>query len=434
MSQPLVSSIPAVVVEPASRWTRRGWFLLATLVVGYIGVYLCRKNLSVAIPMLQEHFGASRAEIGAIASVSTLFYAAGKFVFGPVIDRYGGRTCFILSLLGVAIFGGLGAFAGSLGALTILYSFNRLSGSAAWGGMVKLLPDQFGARQLPFAMAVLSLSFVFGGICATLLAGQIAHWSGNNWRAVMGVPSIILLVFVVMAHYALPREESRGTDDGSPRSRGGSPFTLGRFKLLASSRRFWIVLALSFVLTLFRETFNTWTVDFIKTEGGDDVSNRVAAFLSTPFDAFGALGILMLGWVFGRIQPTTRSALLFVMLGLLAVLLWFLPRFFHHGLLVVSVAIGCIGFLSYGPYSLLAGILAVEIRGPAYVATVAGLADGVGYLAGVLAGQQFGLLVDHGGYHLGFRALAGLAMFSAVLCLFLYYPKTENSHDYQSAT
>jgi sugar phosphate permease len=90
------------------------------------------------------------------------------------------------------------------------------------------------------------------------------------------------------------------------------------------------------------------------------------------------------------------------------------------------VAVGAIGFLSYGPYSLLAGILAVEIRGPAYVATVAGMVDGVGYVASILAGRQFGQLVDAGGYQLGFQVLAGLALAAAVLSLFLYERKERN--------
>jgi sugar phosphate permease len=72
------------------------------LILGYIGVYLCRKNFSVALPMIQAELGVSRAELGMVASVSTIAYAAGKFIFGPVIDRVGGRVCFLGSLFLVA--------------------------------------------------------------------------------------------------------------------------------------------------------------------------------------------------------------------------------------------------------------------------------------------------------------------------------------------
>jgi sugar phosphate permease len=84
-----------------------------------------------------------------------------------------------------------------------------------------------------------------------------------------------------------------------------------------------------------------------------------------------------------------------------------------------------VGFLVYGPYSLLAGVLSVEVRGRGYAATVAGLVDGAGYFAGVLSGSFFGYLLTHGGYRLGFRVMALLTLASAVLCLFLYPRKRE---------
>jgi sugar phosphate permease len=111
------------------------------------------------------------------------------------------------------------------------------------------------------------------------------------------------------------------------------------------------------------------------------------------------------------------------MLGALALLLFNLPNLFKLGLGVVTAGIGVIGFLTYGPYSLLAGVFSVEVGGKKSVGAVSGMVDGVGYLAGILAGAQFGRLVDYGGYRMGFQALAGLAAFGALLCFLLTKPK-----------
>jgi sugar phosphate permease len=412
-------------VTPAAR---RSALYLGVLVLGYVGVYLCRKNFSVAIPMLREAFGASREELGQIASISTVAYLAGKLSFGVVIDRLGGRLCFLTSLALVMAFGAAGGFAPTLGVLTVFYSANRLAGSAGWGAMVKLVPDWFPAQWHAFAMAVLSLSFVFGGVCATFLAGWIAYLSKGDWRWVMSGPSMPMLVILVVCWVVLPRAEGRreqpmgvGRRDSADGGRGDpSGFRWSQVQELFRVRRFWVVCALSFTLTLLRETFNTWTVDFFKTAGGAEVSHRIAAFLSTPFDACGAAGILWLGWVFGRIDRRKRQLLLFGILGALGVLLLGLPTLAGRGLWMATVAIGAVGFLAYGPYSLLAGVLALEIRGKGYVATVAGLVDGAGYIAAILAGAQFGRLLDMGGYALAFPCLAFLAVVSGFLCLLLY--------------
>jgi sugar phosphate permease len=73
--------------------------------------------------------------------------------------------------------------------------------------------------------------------------------------------------------------------------------------------------------------------------------------------------------------------------------------------------------LVYGPYSLLAGALAIESGGKEAAATAAGIIDGVGYVAGALAGTVLGRLLDVGGYTLGFRVLAGVTLVSAGIAL-----------------
>jgi OPA family glycerol-3-phosphate transporter-like MFS transporter len=111
---------------------------------------------------------------------------------------------------------------------------------------------------------------------------------------------------------------------------------------------------------------------------------------------------------------------LFAILAAVAVLVYALPTLMHIKLWMVVTAIGLIGLLSYGPYSLLAGALSVEINGKEFVATVAGLVDAAGYLAGMVSGYFFGRLLDSGGYMLGFHFLGITTFVAALLCLGLY--------------
>jgi sugar phosphate permease len=213
-------------------------------------------------------------------------------------------------------------------------------------------------------------------------------------------------------------------EGSSDEPKKGSTYSLDRTLKLFGDRTFLVVIALRFTLTLLRETFNFWTVDFIRTEGGAQVSSKLAAFLSTPFDLCGAAGIVLMGWVFGRLQPKGRQWLLVVILGSLSLLLVLLPELFHFGLWTLAAGVGAIGFLVYGPYSLLGGVLSVEVRGKEFAATVSGLVDGTGYFAGVLSGTVFGRLLMKGGYRLGFEAMAGLTLIAAILCCFLYRKST----------
>src|SRR5260221_8229094 len=133
----------------------RAYLFLGTLVFAYIGVYLCRKNMSVAVPLLQRTWGLNKEQVGSINSVSTVAYAFGKFFFGPITDRIGGRTALLCSMFLVALFGVFGAFAPALSVLVVLYSGNRLFGSASCGATLKLVPEWFGPTKLALACDLL---------------------------------------------------------------------------------------------------------------------------------------------------------------------------------------------------------------------------------------------------------------------------------------
>ena len=59
------------------RW-RNSTFLV--MLIGYIGYYLCRQNLSAAFPLLSDKFGYTNSELGLLALYSELAYATGKFI------------------------------------------------------------------------------------------------------------------------------------------------------------------------------------------------------------------------------------------------------------------------------------------------------------------------------------------------------------------
>src|SRR5262249_11642569 len=154
---------------------------VAALVGGYIGIYLCRKNFSVAVPLLRDAFHASKAEIGTIASVSTGAYALGKIVLGPLADRIGGRPGVLSAPVAVALLGGASAFVPGIGAIMVLYSLNRFAGAGGWPAMMSLAPTWFRPAEMGRVAAVLSQAYVFGGIAALGLAGAVVA-GGGGWR------------------------------------------------------------------------------------------------------------------------------------------------------------------------------------------------------------------------------------------------------------
>src|SRR5262249_46672108 len=178
---------------------RSRWTTLGALFVGYVGVYLCRKNLGVAVPLLQDAFHASKADVGWIASVGEIAYAAGKFLLGPPTERIGGRAAFLGVIGLVALFGGLGGIVPGIALLTVVYGLNRFFGACGWMSMMKVTATWYPHDRATGPVTFLSLSYVLGGVAATLVARALVPW---EWHAVMGAPAIATVgLFVVAAAF-----------------------------------------------------------------------------------------------------------------------------------------------------------------------------------------------------------------------------------------
>ena len=63
---------------------------LYSMVIGYAIFYFCRKNLSIANPVIREELGMSATEMGLVLAVHSIVYGVSKFLSGIVADRGSG--------------------------------------------------------------------------------------------------------------------------------------------------------------------------------------------------------------------------------------------------------------------------------------------------------------------------------------------------------
>ena len=73
-----------IVDKTYAQWRMR---IFLSMFFGYIVFYLCRKNISVALPAIQEALGYSKLELGLLGSSLYFSYAAGKFINGIIADN-----------------------------------------------------------------------------------------------------------------------------------------------------------------------------------------------------------------------------------------------------------------------------------------------------------------------------------------------------------
>ena len=390
------------------------------LFFGYASCYFCRSNFSVATPLLADELsrhGVSHAQallgLGYLASAGVAAYALGKWFLTGLGDYWGGKRNLLIATGGATVFTLLFASSSALPVFALAWVGNRLSQSIGWSALVKVSSKWFSYAKYGTIAAILTCSYLIGDAAAR----QSMSWlldRGVGWRGLFIFGAAVAgLMFVCNL---LLLRESR-TEEGHPEPAvnpsnvfAGAAATprsfLERVMPLLRSRAFLTVCLLGFATTMIRETFNTWTPQYLHDFAHFSVS-RAAAW-SAIFPAAGAVSVLLAGWSSDRLGANTRALLLCA--GLSATTLAMLALRSVQpgaagGALPVAM-IGIAGFCLLGPYSFLPGAFALDFGGRQAAAAASGMVDGTGYFGGVAAGSVMVWLSQRFGWGSMFLALA----------------------------
>ena len=401
--------------------------------VGYIGYYLCRKNLSAAVPLLSLEFGYSNTELGLIALYSEIAYAIGKFINGPLGDKIGGKKIFLLGMLGAIICNFLFSIGSHLIYFILVWCLCRYFLSMGWGGLTKMIGHWYKPENNGTVMGLISLSFQFGGVIATLFAAFIVS-QGGGWRHVFIFPPIVLSIIFIWAYFGSkdsPRDLIDDTnfghsDDGkkaivsktmNKENHENRPLDIIKDLLKLSIYR--QLLIYSFLTTFLRSIFFFWTPKLLVDIG---MGTTNAILKSALFPLLGCIGTIFLGWYTdNHAKNGDRAKMMWIMLSglvlsLLSISIIMTGEAFNKDIIVVLL--GLCGFFLLGPYSMSSGCLTLDIAGPEAAGSSTGLIDGLGYLGGALAVWSAGILSDQLGWAQVFMFLsfcAAIATFSAFM-------------------
>jgi OPA family glycerol-3-phosphate transporter-like MFS transporter len=412
------------------------WQVVTVLLMlfGYSGYYLCRSNFSVALPLITEELAARglspeivRIRLGTIASLGVAAYAVGKFPAGAISDFLGGRRGFLGGMAGSVLFTFFFALGGGLPLFTLAWIGNRFVQSLGWAGMVKLSSRWFSYHTYGAVMGIISLSFLFGDAASRAFMAWLIG-NGLGWRGIFVVGAATLSV-LFLVNVVLLKETPEVIGEREPQANPlaivvdqdehGSRADLWQaLRPLFMDSGFWLICVLSFVFTLVRETFNLWTPTyFIQMVG---LSTADAARQSALFPLFGGLSVLLAGFLSDRLKQDGRAIIIFYGLLFAGVALFVLGQINFGSSRTLPVGlVTLVAFLMIGPYSYLAGAIALDLGGKQGSATTSGIIDGIGYLGGILAGDSVARASIAYGWRGAFTILAVVVWLSS-LAAFLY--------------
>ena len=387
---------------------------MVTLLVGYASFYLCRANADAVLPLLHDAYGYDKTKLGVLTSTATAVYAVGKVTMGALGDKIGGRRLMLVAVAGSVVATVCFGLSNGFFLFLVFAAASRFFQSGGWSGLVHVVSRWFPPGRHGVVMGALSTSYELGNVLSILLCGfLVEHHLG--WRALYRVNPALFAGFGVMLFFLLKGEPpaieapetkkeaaTEAEDDKKLSLREALPF-------LMKNPAFWSALALSVLLTFVRHGFLTWTPTYLtEVARANGEANAVSASIvkSAIFPATGVIATVVVGRISDHFGPGKRAPVLVVSMLFHVIAVLVLAHGGLHGTTEAMFAIGACGLFLLGPYSLMAGAIALDLAGKRAAATAVGLIDGAGYLGASLVGVVLGGVADRWGWTASFDVVA----------------------------
>lgn len=364
--------------------------------LAYAGFYFCRKNFSAAMPLLKEELNFSDIDLSNLIFVYSLTYMLGQFVGGVLSDRHGPRLIVSLGMVVAVIANLCMGFAATPFAFLFLGAVNGGAQSTGWPGTLKNMAPWYSRHERGVVMAWWATCYVLGSFLAT----QFAAWSISTsapfaewgWRRAFWMPAIVLTGIAILfslltrnspSDVGLPELDEIDPDDPEIAEAGDHPddnanesASFADILEVLKHSAVWITGLMYFLLKLTRYSIMFWTPVYLVEHLGMDTVAAVRT--SSWYELIGFLGVLFAGYASDKLFSSRRFPVGSIMLLGLAGACYLEPTIVRWGAYGPALAMALMGFMTYGPDTLMTGAGAMDIGTPRRAATAAGVINGMG--------------------------------------------------------
>ena len=408
-------SEPELIKTKHRYWERR---MIVATIVGYATYYFVRKNLSIAMPVMESSLGVTKADLGLFLTLHGVLYGVSKFVNGFFGDRCNVRTFMATGLLLSAV---VNVFFGLSSAVVTLGMFWMINGWFQGMGFppcARAFTHWVPPRELATKMSIWNASTNIGAGMVVVICSYLLSYYGN-WRLCFFVPASLAFLCAAFLWSALP---------DTPQSVGLPEVEGTRGKTAAGDSEDWKAVAVKYVFSnpyiwlLAVANFFVYTIRYAMLDWGPTLLTQAkhlklthAGWMVAGFEISGMIGALIGGWLTDRLFGGRgfRSCVFYMAMSGVSVLLFW--KVAGQSMMLNTLFLCTSGFFIYGPQCLIS-IAAANLATKRAAATAVGLTGFFGYASTTLSGWGLGKLVQTYGWDAGFIGMLIVAAIGTLAC------------------
>lgn len=383
----------------------RQWQLtvLMTTYVAYVGYYLTRKVFGIVKTSVAPALGVSLQEVAHLWTAFLVAYMVGQFVNGFVGRRIGPKLLILLglgiSILCSVVFG----ISNSYWMFMLFMILNGLVQASGWPGVVGGVAHWLAPKERGTIMGLWSSSYLVGNMAVKLLGAYILAHGGEQmgWRyTYFGMAALTMVIWLVILWLQRDKPEDVGLapiiTEAEERSEAvvkearEEHISMGDYLRLIFSPPIMLMGACYFCVKFLRYALDSWLPTFLDLQGMDKAA---ASSYSSIFDLAGIPGALLAGLLLDRVFKKQWVPVCLLM-GIGCVLSYWLVLRFGTSPATLAWLYGTVGFMLYGPDTIIAGAAAVTVAGERNALAAAGIINGLGSIGPIVQEEVIGALVD----------------------------------------
>jgi len=431
-------SVPRLASAATLPWASGNvrWRVCAMLLCATTINYIDRQVLGVLAPFLQEEIGWSEIEYSYIVTAFQAAYAIGLLCTGAIIDRFGTRIGYAISI-GVW---SLAAMSHALATGVVSFAAARfalgLGEAGNFPSAIKTVAEWFPRRERALAAGIFNSGSNIGAVVAPLLVPIVASRWG--WQAAFLCTGLLSATWLIVWLLTYRTPEHHPTLSAAElayiRRDAAEPPTKLPWIQILRYRQAWAFIAAKFMTDPIWWFFLFWLPKFLHAEYGLSLLG-LGLPLITIF-LLADIGSIAGGWFAGRlirrgwsVNRARKSAMAVCALAVVPIL--FAARADN-----LWLAVALIGLATAGHQGWSANLftLASDLFPRNAVASVVGIGGFAGAVGGMLISTFVGLLLQATGSYLPVFFIAASAYLLALAAVQMLVPKMQPAQLQETAS
>lgn len=247
------------------------WMILFMLFAATTINYLDRQILSILKPILDHELGWTDAQYGMIMSIFQASYAVGLTMFGWIIDKYGARMGFAISIVWWSVGALTHAFAVGVKSMGLSRIVLGLGEGGNFPASIKTVTNWFSSGERVFATTLFNSGANVGALVAPATIPFIAAaWGWQSAFIAAGALGFIWVIFWLRMpkhpRVKLAEESAALAQAEKEESRSSIPW-----KKLLTYRQAWSLILVRFLTDPIWWFFLFWLPDFFNKHFGYNI-------------------------------------------------------------------------------------------------------------------------------------------------------------------